>query len=233
MEASNWMASDKKGKLPKGPQLLEFVLEGAKVLEEASYEVVNSTADSGSTNQAMWKAAGLKCTKDTKEFITWCKNPVDGKKKFYWMADIPHTIKALRKALSQYDIILPEYVVKEENLPTNIVSFRWLQELLKLRLSNPIEASDSENDSDYDDEVVFLAASHLPMFMIYPQGFDKMKVGYARAVFCDKTADSLELGVKKGMIDPAATSTVWFIRQVSQWFSIMTSRCRKKSHYTT
>jgi hypothetical protein len=206
--------SDKKSKSPTGKELLEFVYQGVKELENAGYEVCGVTSDMGSSNQAMWREAGLKIGCDiapsAKKFMV--RNPVRKDEKFVFMADVPHLLKALKNAFTKYDFLIPNSVVQENNLPTNIATIKHIRSLL-----------------DAKGEAVFVAASHIEDYMLNSDSFEKMKVGPARAVFCEKTVTALQLGVKKGILPNEALTTAWFVSQVATWFTILTSRNRKTS----
>lgn len=51
-----------------------------------------------------------------------------------------------------------------------------------------------------------------------------MKVNFATAIFCEKTALALRTAHAYGLLPDQALTTCWFIEQVCKWFKIMTSR---------
>ena len=72
---------------------------------------------------------GIKCNRD--EVVCKCKHPLDDNEWLYYMADVPHLLKNIRAGLCNgNEIILPDDIVKKENLPGNKVTIEHVKELV-------------------------------------------------------------------------------------------------------
>ena len=49
------------------------------------------------------------------------------------MADVPHLLKSIRNCLLTQSIVLPDFVVADANLPSNVVSLQPVRDLIDLQ----------------------------------------------------------------------------------------------------
>jgi len=146
--------------------------------------------------------------------VTICKidHPAGGIHPLYFLADAPHLVKNLRAALSKHKIYLPAEVVKENNLPTDVVSIDDIKKLTKFQEDMSLKPAPFLSESD-------LAPTH----------FNKMDVGSALRVFCNQVAAALRYLANKKEYPKTLLTTAWFLESVRRWFDLMTSRCPKLS----
>lgn len=202
------------GKTVTGALLWSFVLQGIISLEKAGYKVVSITSDMAACNLAMWKHIGINAARYSVK-KTNIPHPVRGSERLYLFADVPHLLKNLRSLFFKYDIMIPGNIVTEFNLPCNIVSSTYLRRYTEI----------------IPEDKTFILAPHLLQLknIFSPNSFQKMKVSYATKIFCEETACALEAAHVYGYLPEEVKTTVWFIKQISTWFDIMTSRHVKAS----
>jgi len=91
--------------------------------------------------------------------------------------DVPHLFKSLKKMLLSNEVILlPDDIVREEGLPTNVVDAGHLQDLV-----------------DVEGAFELKIAPRLSEATLKPKHFQTMKVGNARAVINNRTSTALEV----------------------------------------
>ena len=73
-----------------------------------------------SSNQAMWREAGLKVGKSMDK--TYVKHPYFEDAYLFFSPDTPHLLKAMKTALCNHDFIIPDEVVRRNGLPCDTVS---------------------------------------------------------------------------------------------------------------
>lgn len=79
------------------------------------------------------------------------------------------------------------------------------------------------------DKNEFKLAPKLTKSCINLSHYDKMKVGPAYALLDHSVCIELEYYVKIGKNDQKSLTTAWFIKSISGWFNIMTSRSKFSS----
>lgn len=183
----------------------KITLELIAKCEDTGLRVHAISSDMGSDNRAMWKSFGIKGKKIGK-IISSIPHPVRSDDELCFIADVPHLFKRIRLALTTHRFIfLPEDIVKEFNLPTNVVSTEHIKELvdfekgLELKVAFRLRESDLGKVGQYE----------------------KMQMSGARRVICQRTYVGLQLLSKK---KPYLKTTAWFVKLANSWFDIMTSR---------
>ena len=135
------------------------------------------------------------------------------------MADVSHLLKNMRLAVvnaKEKGIRLPDWLVKEEKLPSNLVSVKVLESVLTVQGDRQL-----------------LLAPHLHDSTVHPTHFNKMKVKVARDFFSREVAAAIELLVEYKKIDETALTTAWFLEFIRRWHDLMSSRHPKTalSHF--
>ena len=123
------------------------------------------------------------------------------------MADPPHLLKNLKSSLLSQDFTLPDDIVKAENLPTNIVSKKYLKELM-----------------DFQRDSILYYQEKLVGDILDPSHFDKMKVAPALNILSSKTSDALKAMVEFHNFDHDRLTTAWFCETIGKWFKIVAGR---------
>lgn len=86
---------------------------------------------------------------------------------------------------------------------------------------------DSEVNNDNDDSGLRLL-HHLNREDLFLTKYSKMNVASAVHVFSIKTAGALETAVRLRELPADALTTAWFVREVNDWFKIMSARYCKE-----
>ena len=125
-----------------------------------------------------------------------------------FLQDVPHLFKSVKKAVITNQIIyLPDDIVREGNLPTNVVKASHLKDLV-----------------NKDGKFELRAAPRLTDDALKPQHFATMRVSNARAVVSQRTSTDLQ-SLALETQDPSYITTGWFVKHINRWFDLMTSRC--------
>ena len=191
-----------------GRELSEIVLEIVRRAESIGLRVNSVTCDMGPENAALWRYLGISCTRYGTSYAI--QHPVRPNDLLCFIADVPHLFKSLRKMLMANEVVyLPDDIVQEEGLPTNVVQACHFCNLLNA-------------ESKFE-----LVAPRLNENSLVPKGrFTSMKVGTARSVLNRRTATGLQL-LALHTQDPSYITAAWFVNHVNKWFELMTSRCHK------
>nr|XP_039274098.1 uncharacterized protein LOC120348054 [Styela clava] len=209
-----------KGITTKWKQLIAYFYTGMSVapyqlwgmikqiichLGECEYKVVNVVSDMASSNQGMWKEAGV----ITNRFqISPCVvHPYFANENLYFMADVPHLLKNLRSAVLKYDLELPKSTVEKYNLPTSVVSSKFFHALVELQDGKELKL-----------------APKLARKNVNPSHYEKMRVNTASQLLSHTTASALRTLVAHKAMDENALTTAFFCEFVNNWFDI--TNCR-------
>lgn len=122
---------------------------------------------------------------------------------------MPHLGKNFRGAFVKHKIYLPETVVLENDLPSNVASIDHVIALV-----------------EYQENKSLKLAPFLKKADCQPNHFLKMDVGSALHVFHNDVANGLRFLVTKKNYPKEFLTTAWFIETVRHWFDLMTSRCK-------
>nr|XP_018914630.1 PREDICTED: uncharacterized protein LOC109042384 [Bemisia tabaci] len=136
-------------------------------------------------------------------------HPTRPNDEFYFFADAAHLLKNLKTGFLKHDFNLPPELLRKFNLPNAPVSHKWLYEFIDVR---------SEEES------VFQLAPYLTTDLLSPSHYEKMRVGLATSIFSLEVAAALETAVIRNLISEEARTTIWFIKKISEWYGIMSSR---------
>ena len=123
------------------------------------------------------------------------------------MADVPHLLKSIRNCLLTQSIILPDFVVADANLQSNVVSLQPVKDLIAMQ-----------------DNMTLKIAHKLKKIHVEPGNFQKMKVSIAAQLLSHSTASALKLCVGRGLLPQSALTTAWFVEAVNNWFDILNAR---------
>jgi len=122
---------------------------------------------------------------------------------------VPHLGKNFRGAFAKHTIYLPDNVVQEHGLPSNIVSADHVMAL-----------------AEYQEKSSLKLAPFLKKADIQPNHFLKMDVGSSLHVFHNDVANGLRFLVTKKNYPKGYLTTAWFIETFRHWFDLMTSRSK-------
>lgn len=187
--------------------LKEIIFQIINKTEEIEYHVNFITSDMGSGNIGLWRLLGIS-TGMSGEIVNRIVHPFDVNRYLYIIADPPHVFKNLKQALINNEIItISEDIVIKYNLPTNKVKLKHFNELISIQ-----------------DNCELLLTPKLSTSDICTNNFNKMKVNKARNVFSNDVSSSFELLADENK-SPEYVTTAWFVKIVSRWFILMTSRC--------
>lgn len=165
------------------------------------------TSDMGASNEAMWRSFGIRVSRHS-EINNSCAHPCDNNRKLFFYADTPHLFKNIVSGLLKNSMItVPQHLVQKYNLPTNVVKSSHLKDVV-------------EADKDSDLKLV----PKLPQdYLQNTNHFQKMRVNNAMKVISPEVGSALEFLTEENPSDERLT-TSWFIKVVSRWFKIMSSR---------
>lgn len=192
-----------------GSVMKPIVINIVNKASEIGLTVLTVTTDMGACNRAMWNSFGINCGR-LQKLKTSVQHPSNTKSKLYFLADAPHVIKNLKAAMvNGQDVVLPDWVVTENSLPSNIVSASHLQMLL-----------------DFQKDLQLKLSPGLTSKTLTPSHFDKMKVSNAMSFFSHSNAAGLEYLVHHEQFPSALLTTAWFLKTVNRWFDLVSSRRR-------
>jgi len=207
--SSKKRGSDHKGDLNTGKAMWELLEKAINRAERIGLRIVLVTTDMGSDNEAMWKYLGIFAKRSgVKMFIKHPSRPDD---MLWFMPDVPHLFKSANRMLLSNQIIrLPDFIVKEENLPSNIVDLPHVEEL-------------SNHESKFNLKV---APKLTEDALKNKNHFDKMRVSSATEVINERTSSGLQLLALEKQSDVYLT-TAWFVALLNRWFVLTTNRSRR------
>lgn len=164
-------------------------------------------SDMGPDNLAMWSAYGVKAQREGPVKSSF-PHPGCPDKEVHIFPDSLHLFKAIKTALEKNGFFkLPQDIVDQEGLPSNIVSYEHIRDLL-------------EFEENFQLKVAFRLK---PWNVDCKKHFNKMKVGTARAVLCHRTSVGLEM-LAEEKNDASYKTTAWFVELLNTFFDLVTSR---------
>lgn len=137
-------------------------------------------------------------------------HPVRNDDELYFIADAPHLTKNLRAAFAKQTIYFPDWVVKEENLPTNFASMAHVRALHEFQKNLVVKPCPTLKIEDID-------CTH----------FVKMDVGSALHIFNHSVAAGLRFLVTERNYPKSFLTTAYFLENVRKWFDLMSNRSPK------
>jgi len=164
-------------------------------------------SDMGSSNRAMWCAAGIVTCKEHVENSV--KHPLLSNQLLFFLPDVPHVLKNARNCLRSHDILLPPDIVNQYSWPGPIVSIAHVQGLVDLKESSELKI-----------------ASALCQKHVEPKQFEKMKVSFAAQLFSHSVSSALQFCVSVNLLPVGALTTSWFLEFVNQWFDVANVRTK-------
>jgi len=179
-------------------------------------------SDMGSSNQAMWRAAGVHANRSgvVCSVTHPCQQLVHDQPDanmftpphLYFLADVPHLLKNIRNCLMTQDIILPPEVLRQHNLPSPKVQMQHIAAVVELQNESELKIAPS------------LTNRH-----IEPGQYQKMRVSTAAQVLSHSTASALRYCVETAQLPQDALTTAWFVDFVNSWFDLMNGRSYENS----
>ena len=165
-------------------------------------------SDMGAANQDLWKHVGIASTRTSlQNSIPHPCFDSNSTHCLYFMADVPHLLKSIRNCLLTQSIILPDFVMADANLQSNVVSLQPIKDLIAMQ-----------------DNMTLKIAHKLKKIHVEPGNFQKMKVSIAAQLLSHSTASALKLCVGRGLLPQSALTTAWFVEAVNNWFDILNAR---------
>ncbi|EZA53893.1 hypothetical protein X777_06596 [Ooceraea biroi] len=189
----------------------KFILEIIQATTSIGLNVRSICSDIGSNNKALWSSLGI-CVSRDQRIISFEED--SSNRHIYVLADIPHLLKNWKSAIQRSQIYLPMEVVQEHDLPTNVVTGKYINDLWNHEMRNKKHLR---------------SLHHLIQEIVTPGHFSKMNVGNAMRYISIKTAGALETVVIQKIIPREALTTAWFLRFLRQWFELINSRRRVAS----
>ena len=197
-----------------GPTLWSLVKKTIILLGDKNMHVRAVVSDMGAANQAMWANAGITCTKFA--LRNSIEHPCNSDERLVFLADVPHLLKNIRNSLLVNNIVLPDDIVTKFGLPSNLVSFEPVKELVKLQTNSCLKLAPS------------LTKAH-----VTPGQYEKMRVSTAAQVLSHTTASALRFLVQCGQLEEKALTTAFFLDLVNEWFDVCNSRAYKSALFVT
>lgn len=211
-----------KGMTTKWKQLVAYFYTGTSVNGEKLWDVTKNiivelgkrgfivnvvVSDMGSSNQGMWKAAGVISNRD----VVKCKipHPCFGQYQLHFMADVPHLLKNIRSAFLKHKMVLPAEIVAKMNLPTPQVDSSHVTALI----------------NEQENKELKLAPRLTPRH-VNPSHYEKMRVNMAAQVLSHETASALRTLVRQKILPASAETTAFFCELIHNWFKTMNCRHR-------
>ncbi|KAK3907448.1 Transposable element P transposase [Frankliniella fusca] len=177
--------------------------------ESAGLKVCGLTTDMGADNLALWKSIGVTGGKG-KNVKSSYPNPVRPASEIFVMPDSVHAMKAVKGMLeSNKTVLLPDDIVQREALPTAVVDYRHIEDLL-----------------EYEEGFELKVAFRLRKDAVHcKKQFKTMNVGTTKAVICHRTGVALKL-LASEKEDRSYETTAWFVMYMNSFFTLATCRNR-------
>lgn len=204
-------------KTSAGEAYKNHIFELIRHSEESGLLVHSVTSDMGSLNQAMWKACGIKCTRNPKgefQIQNSIEHPSDSSRRLFFFPDVPHLFKNITFSFGSNETVeFSEEVVKKFNLETKFACFKDVKDLFEFDKDRELKLAPSLQDH------------HFAL-----NSFQKMRVGNAGALMNVGVYTGLSFlsegdGEREGNKQMSTTS--WYVRLVRKWFDIMSSRSQQ------
>ncbi|XP_025161594.1 uncharacterized protein LOC105180859 isoform X2 [Harpegnathos saltator] len=190
-----------------GETMKDIIFQIIKKAEDIGLHVNYVTSVMGPGNDKIWKCYGINVGRysSVKNYIPHPSNP---DRVLYFIADVPHLLKNLKESLfSNQFFLLPEQIVTKYNLPSNRVESAHFNDLIE-----------SQKDLEF-----YLTPKLRHDDIHCTNTYNKMRVNKVRSVLSTYVSSSLEFLAKENQ-KPELYTTAWFVKQMSRWFSLMTSR---------
>lgn len=222
-----------------GKELQGHVFEIINAVECAGIHVIALVSDMGSNNIALWNSMGIKISKNAMQHFV--PHPARQNSKLYVVADPPHLLKCIRNNLLKYDfdvhgcsfsstdvVPLPsdgvECYAGAEPKPGPVVGDQVISSGLKhtVKMQYLVQIVNHQEFSD------LRLAHKLKQKHIRPDRHQKMNVGLACQLLSEDTAAAVQTFASLGVLPPDAMATAVFLRLISNWFSIVSSRRKRE-----
>lgn len=203
-------AASKKSKgNPTGAAYKKVIDEVVYRTEKASLYVCCVTSDMGPDNLAFWKTCGVS-TGRKGEVKSSFPNPVREGEQVTILCDAVHLMKSFKTMLETNRIVeLPADIVKEEGLPTPIVNYKHIEDLMHFESENELKVAFRLREENVHCK----------------KQFKKMNVGTTKAVVCHRTGVGLNM-LAEEKEDETYKTTAWFIILMNTFFALATCRHR-------
>lgn len=189
-----------------GSVFKDIINEIFKKTSELGVNILSITSDMGACNQALWRTLGIMAGRH-RTIKNSVENPLDSKKKVFFIADVPHLFKNVKAMLVTNKIIrLPISIQEKYNLPTDVIRVEHILDLIK-----------------YQEELNFKLVPKLTEEDLFPSHYDKMKVSKSTSIINHDVSSALKF-IAEHKNRPDYLTTAWFIDQMEKWFYLMTSR---------
>lgn len=186
--------------------LLQIIKDIITRSHTVGLRVASISSDMGADNRALWRLLGI-VGKRSGKVNTTTPHPCDSNRLLHVLPDVPHVFKNIVHMLHSNEIIiLPDDIVKENQLPSNIVCWNHIKYLMEHEVKYELKIA-------YKLLIEKLTSGH----------FEKMQVGRAKSIFNNQTAAGLIILSDK-LKTPAYKTTAWFISVVVRWFELTASR---------
>lgn len=138
----------------------------------------------------------------------FCEHPYDNNRKLYFFADAVHAFKNIKWGLVNNKFFtLPQEIVTKYKLPTDKVVASHLSDLTLFQRNSEFKLAPKLNDENLDPN----------------RHFQKMRVSNSSHVLSHEISAGL-VYLSKETSNNSYITTSWFIKQISRWFKLMTSR---------
>uniref|UniRef100_A0A147BBL9 Putative p-32 hm n=1 Tax=Ixodes ricinus TaxID=34613 RepID=A0A147BBL9_IXORI len=186
----------------KANVLAKIVLEATLLCEQAGLFVDGVTCDAASWNRSMWRIFGIRGSATS--IKCKCPHPADDSRALHFFSDFPHLVKNLRNRFLDTGFNTPKGRVHSD-----CIRKAW--------------RSDCEN-------VTLKVMPHISKLHLFPNGFEKMRVGPALRLFSEEVLKGLFFYRREieRSCGPAQV-TESFILKISKLIKIMTSRSSKRA----
>lgn len=185
----------------------EFAKKVIDASESAGFRIQCVTSDMGPANTGLWGQVGIESSRN--KLASSIPHPCCSERKLYFAADPPHLLKNLWSCVLAHRITLHEEIVQKYNLPSNVVTGIYVQQLM-----------DQQNCQE------LRLAHKLQQCHVSPTQYEKMRVCFAAQFFSRSTAAAIVTCVNLNLLPPEALTTAWFLDFVNSWFDAMNARHR-------
>lgn len=193
----------------KATDMIYLIYRSVRFVRSCGLCVLSVTSDMGRKNISLWSKLGVHAKKNGDRVNTFS---VDEDNLFV-IPDVCHLMKNLRSAVQSHDLVLSESIKMRENLSSPLISGKYIQALWTAEISGnkAIRSLHQLRPEDID-----------------PSDFEKMNVASALRYISEKTANAIEMAIELKCLPEEARTTAWFLRKMSLWFELVSSRIRKK-----
>ena len=129
-------------------------------------------------------------------------------------SDVSHVSKNIRNCFSKYRFILPDDVVQENNLVTNLADIQHIKNLYEFQKQKHFKYAPCLDEDCFPKE---------------NQSFLKMKVRPVQNLFSEAVADGLRMLVKVHGYPAAYLTTAYMVEMIAKWIKLMLAKKRSRS----